>query len=80
MGFAQNDAQKSTMKTKLQGCRSTSVCKGACHQISQPEFNPQNPHGGKKERTSVNCPVTSTPAPKLTHMCIVFTHPNKVVK
>lgn len=42
--------------------------KGTCYQASQPDFDPGNPRGGKKELTSKNCTLTSV------SVCLFHTH------
>lgn len=36
------------------------MCKGAYHQAQQPEVDLKNLHGGSREMTLKNCPLTST--------------------
>lgn len=45
--------------------------KGTCYQASQPDFDPGDPRGGKKELTSKSCTLTSV------SVCVSFTHTYK---
>lgn len=44
-----------------------SVGKSNCHQACGSEFNPQNPHDGKREPTPTRGPLTSTHVPWYMH-------------
>lgn len=41
--------------------------KGACYQAWQSEFDPQDPHSGRREPTHASCPLSSTCALWLVH-------------
>jgi hypothetical protein len=40
------------------GQQDGSAGKGACHQTCQPEFDPQDPYGRRRELTITSCPLT----------------------
>lgn len=47
------------VKMSLRGQREISAGKGPCYQAWQPETNPPDPHGGRKETMTKSCPLTS---------------------
>lgn len=55
-----NNIRKSSFKYVLVYGQSGSGDKDACWHSKQPEFAPENPHGGRRESTPTRCSVTST--------------------
>lgn len=43
--------------------------KGACRQVWRPESNPQDPPGGRREKTPANRPLTTTTPSMPWHLC-----------
>lgn len=54
LGFKKNISE--AVNTS-QDQRDDSEDKGACHQDGGPEFDPQDPHRGKRELTPTSCPL-----------------------
>lgn len=50
--------------------------KGACCEAWQPEFEPQDPHGGGKEPAPTSCFLVSTHIP-LAYLCHILIKINK---
>lgn len=50
-------------KAKEKGKKNGSVGKGTCHKVQQPEFDPWDPQGGRREWTSTSCPLIATCTP-----------------